>query len=151
MAVEFFAQRVNGRIAPETSADAEAMDDLAGGKTYRIVATRAAGRSVQAHRLLFALIGIARENYDGPISTKTVLQILKLRTGWVDVVSLLSGEVIMIPKSIDFQSMGRDEFTAWFPKAIDVLCRDFCPGLTEDLARREIDRRAGYAPLALAA
>lgn len=145
MAVEFFAQRTNGRLVPETQSDLEAQEELKAGVTYRITAKRAAGRSLQHHRLLFALIGIAKENYDGPISTETILATLKLRTGHVNVVALLTGEVIMIPRSISFQAMERDEFTAWFDRAVTVLCRDFVPGLAESMARAEIARRAGCA------
>lgn len=149
MAIEFFAQRVNGRLVAETAADLESQEEMAAGVTYRIVATRAAGRSVQHHRLLFALIGIARDNYDGDISTETVLAVLKMRTGHVKVVSLLSGEVIMTPASISFQAMDQDAFGKWFDKAVTVLCRDFVPGLSEELARQEINRRAGVsAPVA---
>jgi len=143
MAIEFFAQRINGRLVAETPADLESQEEMAAGVTYRVVATRAAGRSVQHHRLLFALIGIARDNYPEEISTEAVIATLKLRTGWVNVVALMTGEVIMVPKSISFQSMDRDAFNKWFPKAVTVLCRDFVPGLDEELARREIDKRAG--------
>jgi hypothetical protein len=151
VATEFFLRRINGRLTPETASDAEAMDELSSGVTYRAVLTRAAGRSIQHHRLLFALISIARENYDGPISTDAVLDVLKVQTGHVHVVKLMTGAVILTPASISFAKMDQDVFNKWFERAVDVLTRDFVPGLSADLARREIDRRAGYAPLALAA
>jgi hypothetical protein len=145
MAAEFLAQKVDGRLRPETAGDAEIMDALVSNVTYKLVATRPIGRSVQHHRLLFALIGLAVENYDGEITAETVLSVLKLRTGHVNVMSLPTGEVVMTPKSINFVTMGRDEFTAWFVKAVVVLCRDFVPGLGEEMARREIERRANGA------
>jgi hypothetical protein len=128
---------------PATMADAEAMNDLAQGVVYRATFTRAQGRSLRHHRLLFALIEIARENYDGELTKDAVLDVLKLRTGHVRLTQLASGEVIMAPASINFASMDQDAFNEWFPKALDVLCRDFVPGLAHDLAMREIERRSG--------
>lgn len=144
MATEAFTTYVPGRGAvPATAADAEAMDALAQGVPYRAVFTRAKPRSLRQHRMLFALIKIARENYDGEITDKVVLNVLKLRTGHVEVTQLKSGEVIMAPSSISFQAMDQDAFNKWFPRAVDVLCRDFVPGLSHDLAMREIEHRSG--------
>ena len=143
MAVEFFARRQGDRLSPTGPAEQEAMLNLAGDVDYRVVCTRAGGRSIKHHRLLFALIKIARENYDGEISTDAVKEILKLRTGHVRVVALPSGEVVMFPASISFEAMDQDAFNKWFPRAVDVLCRDFIPGLDHQLAMREIEREAG--------
>ena len=142
MATEVFVQRVNGRLAPVTAADQEALDDLSSGVTYRATVTRAVGRSVQHHRLLFALIAIAVENYDGEISADAVLGVLKVQTGLVNVVKLSSGQIILTPGSISFAKMDQDKFNTWFKKAVTVLCRDFVPGLSEELAEREIAQRA---------
>ena len=144
MAVEVFCQIINGRFVPETAADQEAMDGMARGVTYRLVATRAAGRSVRQHRMLFGLISIAVDNYADPIDSEAVLDVLKLQTGHVNVVKLIIGQVVMTPKSISFARMTQDAFNPWFQKAIAVLCRDFVPGLTEELAAQEIENRAGH-------
>lgn len=79
MATEILVERRGYRLAPTSAADEEAMDGLSSGVTYRAVITRAKGRSVQHHRLLFALIGMARENFDGELSIAAVLDVLKLR------------------------------------------------------------------------
>lgn len=144
MATEAFVVYHPGKgTAPATAADAEAMDELAQGVTYRATFTRAQGRSIRHHRLLFALIEIARENYDGVLTKEAVLDVLKLRTGHVRLTQLATGEVIMAPASINFASMDQDAFNKWFPRAVDVLCRDLCPGLDHALAMREIERRSG--------
>jgi hypothetical protein len=144
MAMEAFITYQPGKGAiPATSADAEAMDALTQGVSYRAVFTRAQGRSLRQHRMLFALIEIARENYDGELTKDAVLDVLKLRTGHVRVTQLPSREVVMAPASISFASMDQDAFNEWFPRAVDVLCRDFVPGLAHDLAMREIEYRSG--------
>lgn len=147
MATEAFITYQPGKGAiPASSADAEALDELAQGVTYRGTFTRAQGRSIRHHRLLFALIEIARENYAGELTKDAVLDVLKLRTGHVRLTQLASGEVIMAPASINFASMDQDAFNKWFPRAVDVLCRDLCPGLERELAMREIERRSGQGP-----
>lgn len=144
MATEAFVTYQPGKGAiPVTPADAEALDELSQDVTYRATFTRAQGRSLRHHRLLFALIEIARENYDGELTKDAVLDVLKLRTGHVRLTQLATGEVIMAPASINFASMDQDAFNKWFPRAVDVLCRDLCPGLAHDLAMREIERRSG--------
>jgi len=143
MAVEFIGRRYKSGIGPVNAAEEEAMGAMSGEADYRVVCTRIGRRSNRHHRFLFALIGIARENYAEPISTENVKEVLKLRTGHVNVIGMASGEVLTLPKSISFESMDQDAFNAWFPRAVDVLCRDFCPGLERHLAMREIERRAG--------
>ena len=146
MATELLAQKINGRLVPETMSDVQAFDDLSTGVTYRVKLTRAAGRSVKHHRLLFALIGIAVDNYDGAITADAVLDVLKLETGHVNVIKAASGQVFLTPKSIAFAKMDQDAFNKWFAKAVDVICRDFVPGLAAELAMREVDRRAAGQP-----
>ena len=101
-----------------------------------------------AHRLLFALIKICRDNtpVEPPLTTRAVLQFLKLRTGHVDVVKLDSGEVVLFPASIAFENMPHRSFRTLVPKAVDVMCRDLVPGLTSEQARREIEAIAEDKP-----
>ena len=141
MAFEWFAKVVGGRLSPASAHDAEVAGSLKPGISYRVKVTRAAGRSVIQNGMLHAMIAMAVENFHEPISKKAVLDVLKVQTGHVDVVKLLTGQIILTPSSIAFEAMDQDRFNEWFPKAIDVLCRDFVPGLTDDLARREVDHR----------
>lgn len=143
MATEFYGVYLPGRgLGAATGADEECMDALTPKATYRVVCTRAQRRSIRQNGLLFALISIAQDSYDGDLGKDAVLDVLKLRTGHVRVTQLKSGEMIMAPKSIAFDRMDQDDFNAWFPKAVTVLCRDFCPGLEEHIAAREIEARA---------
>lgn len=141
MAIELLVERRGYRLAPMSAADEESMDGLASGVTYRAVITRAKGRSVQHHRLLFALIGMARENFDGELSIAAVLDVLKLKTGHVRITQLPSGELIMAPASISFESMDQDPFNAWFPRAVDVIAREFLNGADPLAVTREAHAR----------
>lgn len=136
----FVVKTAGGGLIPATAADAEALDAVEAGQTYRAVLTTARGRSLEQHRLLFAMIKLIIEN--SPIEPKltkdTVLAVLKLRSGHVKVASLPSGEVIMFPASIAFEKLPQDRFNVWFEKALDIMCRDFVPNLPVETARREI-------------
>ena len=148
MAFDFYAVKNNGHLVPATAADAEAMDGMTAKTTYRVKCTTTRPRSLQQHRLLFALIRIIRENtlVEPPLSTRAILQVLKLRSGHVDVVKLPSGEMILFPSSIAFEALSQDLFSKWFDLAIDIMTRDFLPGLTSEQARREIEAIAEDKP-----
>ncbi len=140
MAIEAIVEKTNGRLSGATMADAEMIDTLASNISYRAKFTRLAGRSLLQHRLLFGLIKVIRDNtpVDPPMNSKTILNALKLKTGHVDLATLPNGEILMFPASIAFENMEQDDFTPWFDKAVDVMCRDFVPGLNNADAKREI-------------
>lgn len=130
------------RLTVETELDAEALGALKADATYRVEIVQPKGtRSIRQHRLLFGLLKLIRDNTDvqPQLTTKTILNVLKLRTGHVNVVSLPSGEIVMTPASIAFEAMPQEEFNPWFEKALGVMCRDFLPGLSVETARREIE------------
>jgi hypothetical protein len=82
-------------------------------------------RSVQFHRLLFALLRKVVENTDRWANERLLLEDLKLATGLFETrVSALTGMPYPVPASISFASMNADEFHRWFDKAITVLARD---------------------------
>lgn len=141
MATELILQR--SRLLPHlvgaTMADAEALEELKHATDYRAMLTRPSGRSVKHHRLLFGLIKLIRDNYPEPLSSKAVLNTLKLLTGHVNVVRLLTGQIVMTPASISFEAMDQDEFNVWFQRAVEAMCREFVPGLTAEAATREIE------------
>jgi hypothetical protein len=145
MATEIILRRskANAGLWAASAPDAETMDTLAEGVDYRAVLTRVQGRSVQHNRLLFALIKIAGENCDEELTTRAILDVLKLKTGHVQVSKLPSGEIMMTPSSISFEKMDQDEFNKWFPRAIDVIARDFLNGADPLALTREVHARAG--------
>lgn len=130
-----------GGLVPLHAFDAETVRGLTFGKTYKVEISEARPRSLGQHRLLFALLKIIRDNAptDEPLTDKTILNALKLKTGHVEIAKLPSGELIMYPASISFQAMPQEEFGPWFDKAVDVMCRDFVPGLRSEDAKREIE------------
>lgn len=96
-------------------------------------------RSVQFHRLLFALLRKVVENSDRWATERVLLDDLKLATGLFETrVSALTGMPYPVPASISFASMSADEFHRWFDKALLVLARDVLNCAPEAL-RAEVD------------
>lgn len=144
MATELILRRskANSGLWPVSAIDAEIIDAIPSGVDYRAVLTRVQGRSVQHNRLLFALINIAIENCEGVISKRAIIDILKLKTGHVEVSTLPSGELMMTPSSISFDKMDQDQFNLWFPRAVDVIARDFLNGIDPLSLTKEVHDRA---------
>lgn len=139
MAVELIVQRQGPRLVGVTLSDAEAIEALSREVDYRAKITRAVGRSIKHHRLLFGLIKVIRDSYPEPLTDKAVLGALKLLTGHVEPLRLQSGQIVLIPSSINFESMDQDEFNVWFQRAVEAMCREFVPGLSKADAVREIE------------
>jgi hypothetical protein len=139
--VAFYTPSPKGGLVPVHLADAEVGRSLTVGKIYKVEIKESRRRSLGQHRLLFALIKIIVENSpcETPLTDRVVLQALKLKTGLVDLAKLPSGEILMFPKSISFQTMPQEEFNEWFEKALFVMSRDFVPDLTVAAARAEIE------------
>lgn len=139
--IAYMTPSPKGGLVPIKPADAETVRGLTLGKTYKVEVSEARKRSLGQHRLLFALIKIIQDNSpcEPPLSDRAILQALKLRTGHVELAKLPSGELLMFPASISFENMPQEEFSPWFEKAVDVMCRDFVPGLSVEAAKREIE------------
>jgi hypothetical protein len=105
-------------------------------------------RSVRQHRLLFALLRTVVRNSDQWANERVLLDDLKVVTRLFDQrINALTGVPYLVPRSISFASMPRDEFGPWFEKAV-AACADALDCTPEELlgevegGTREIRRRA---------
>jgi hypothetical protein len=55
---------------------------------------------------------------------------LKVSTGQVDIVQLLDGRRVLVPKSIGFDAMTQDEASAYFDAALKIVCDELMGGIT---------------------
>ena len=83
-------------------------------------------RNIQHHRKLFALLNLVVENIDQSITVEMLLGIIKLRTGYCDVIQTAKGE-IALPKSIAFESMDQTQFSEFYDKAVDFIIQEILP------------------------
>lgn len=141
MATDLILQKRGTLLLPASPADMEALDGLSAGIDYRAVLTRAQGRSVRQHRLLWGLAKLIAENLesDPPLTSEGVVALLKLRTGHTQPVKLASGEYVLIPRSIAFAKLDQDQFNRFFERALVAVERDLIPGLPTETLRAEIE------------
>lgn len=116
---------VNGRKLLEP-ADAFAEEAFAKWKVgVQILVNWRKPRSIQQHRLLFAILKIVTENSDLFADKETLLENLKQVTGLVVTkFNPIRGCFYEVVESISFESMTQQRFNDWFVKAIEVLARD---------------------------
>lgn len=82
-------------------------------------------RSIQQHRLLFAILHVVTETSDMFADKETLLENLKQATGLVVTkFNPIRGFFYEVVESISFESMSQQRFNDWFVKAIEVLARD---------------------------
>lgn len=87
-------------------------------------------RHIKHHRKFFALLQLVAENSEVYDTAEKALIALKLCTGYADpLIHPETGEVLMIPRSISFESMGQDDFDAWYLLALDAVSAVIVPHL----------------------
>lgn len=99
-------------------------------------------RSIQQHRMLFALLTKVAEatEFETP---DALLTALKVALGRYDLLRLPSGKVVPVPQSISFAAMKQDEFQRFLDDCVRVICRDLLPGIASADLVEEIMQMIG--------
>lgn len=98
-------------------------------------------RSIEQHRLYWALVQVALDNTDAFASREECSDSIKMACGYVNTVHIKhKGEWYerKTPKSIAFESCDQDEFNDFFNAALDYLCTELIPGLDPVTLRIEL-------------
>ena len=98
-------------------------------KTDSYMVTVKKARNPHFHRLMFAVLNKTIENVpeDSPFANMDAYQLLKaiqFEIGAVEMVRKMSGEMVMVPKSVAFEAMDEIEFNEVADKVINI-----CAGL----------------------
>lgn len=112
-------ERRGNHLVPSDLAAQELVESLPEGKAVLMDMRRA--RSPRNHAHLFALLKVACEQLEGYPDTETLLDAVKIATHLTRPVKLASGEIVWIPKSINWAAMPEDEFKRWKDRAVYVL------------------------------
>jgi hypothetical protein len=126
-----------GKATGRTAADAEVLAELEGG-TYRAVLTQPKGRSLSQLNLFWKVCEMLAENYPGDLHKDEVAHILKIETGHSRAMRLQDGTYVRLPRSIAFNAMSPEAFSAWLDRAFDAAAQKFGPALA-DAVRGELD------------
>lgn len=112
-------ERRGNHLVPSDLAAEEMVQALPEGKAVLMDMRRA--RSPANHAHLFALLKVACDNLDGYPDVETLLDAIKIATHLTRPVTLANGEIIWIPKSINWAAMPEDEFRRWKARALFIL------------------------------
>ena len=87
-------------------------------------------RNLDHHRKLFALLGLAVDNWPVDVTTDSLLGLIKIKTGHTTPIKSADGTIYHIPKSSNFESMGQTEFDPFYEKAVQLIA--LALGVTPD-------------------
>ncbi len=113
-----------GSLRPADEQSEDWLRKIANGEYIMVEARKP--RNIQHHRKLFALLNLVCENIDQPMTTEMLLGIIKLRTGYCDVMQTAKGEVAL-PKSIAFESMDQMQFSKFYDAAVRFIIEEILP------------------------
>jgi hypothetical protein len=138
MSEGIFAKR--GRAIFPVDPDAEAMlAALPDNKNF--LGEFRAVRNERQHRLWWALMQKLADNNGIFESKEHASKQIKLATGhFTRSLNIWTGKLEEEPLSIAYGSLAQKEFNEIFQRALDVICREFLPGVTSDELRDEIER-----------
>lgn len=91
------------------------------------------------HRWFFLLLSRIVQSAPGFEDATDLLDAIKLAVGHVKRQQKLSGEVVLLPRSIDFASMGEDEFIRFVARAKYVIAAAL--HIDIDALMKDVDRK----------
>jgi hypothetical protein len=114
------------------------------GETYKASIVRP--RDMRSHRRYWGLVTLILENTDQFASKEIIHNYLKIRAGHcTTIVSKTTGEVFLVPNSIDFDTLDETAFQDVWRRVVDVVCQEILPGVTENEINYEIQKCCGLA------
>jgi hypothetical protein len=119
-------------LRPADDLAAEDMTALKEGKRLLVTVTHA--RSLQQHRLFFAMLRKVAQSTPTPLSEAALLSWVKVKTGHVETLPLGFGQVYQAPASIAWDKMDQREFRQFFDRAVELILTDICPALPASFA-----------------
>lgn len=142
LSAKIFIRRGAALVPADFMAD-EWLSGLPEGHEISVTARRS--RSPKNHRHFFAVLHFCFKHLEAYQSEDDLLDAVKLACGHTRPVQRDNGEVIWLPKSIDWDSMGEDEFKRFKDRAIYVLDRlcgfDVIEAFEAEIKRRERARQ----------
>jgi hypothetical protein len=137
-------QRRGSFLMPEAPLDGEALQALPAGKALAIT-VRQPRRSSRQNRLYRGLLTVVAENLDQDITADDLHEWMKMRLGLTREVKQRNGEIVTVTRSVSFDKMEHDVFTAYFDRAKRLIVEHLIPGLNSEALEREAYAMLGEA------
>lgn len=132
MATEILMRREGSHLVPADQLAEEDVLELKAGAEFLVEVRKP--RSLQHHRLLFALLRKVARSTPTPLSEKALLSWVKVRTGHVEVLPLGFGKTYEAPDSIAFSEMDQGAFRKFFDKVVKLILEEVAPNLPDNFA-----------------
>lgn len=139
----FLAHKYLGSLRPVDVGGEDALRKIGQGELVTIEIKRP--RNARFHRKYWALVTLVWENSDTDRypSAEDLHSAIKIAAGLRTRIELPDGTVGFIPGSIAFHKMTQDDFSAFFDRVCDLVCKHFLPGVSNEELRAEIEALVG--------
>ena len=134
-------------LAGWSPADSDAVEEQKRfkiGETYRAEIVKP--RSLKTLGRYWVLVQMILDNSTQFKSKESLHNYLKIRAGHcTPIVAKSTGEVFLIPDSIDFDTLDEATWQPVWSKVCDVVANDILPGITVDEINYEVQKLCGMA------
>lgn len=134
----FLTKTLNGLVAADEEAK-QAIRKWKIGETLKADVKKP--RDYRNHKRYFALLNLTFENQERYTSFEHFRKAVQIEAGHVEEIIKLDGEVVLIPKSIDYSTLDELEFIKVFAATMTV-CARILGDLDLDELRCEVERYA---------
>lgn len=125
-------------LRPAAPLDGELLRELPAAKELRAAITvPTTPRSARQLRLYRGLLKLIVDNLDQNITADDLHMWLKLKMGVSAPVRQRNGDVVWVPRSVAFDKMTHEAFTAYFGEVKALLIEAFIPGMNSEALERE--------------
>lgn len=140
---KILAQKHLNSLRPVDDAGHDALRKIGNGEIVEIEFKKK--RNVKFHRMFWALMSIVHENMDHERypTVEDLVSAVKIAAGLRTRIELPNGEIGFIPGSIAFHKMDETEFSAFYSRVCDLICKHFLPGIDNDALREEVEIMCG--------
>lgn len=128
----FLTKTLNGLVAADEEGK-QAMKRWKVGESLRCTVKKP--RCYRNHKHYFALLNLTFENQDRYTSFEHFRKAVQIAAGHVDELVTLDGELVLIPKSIAYDTLDEMEFTKVFGETMTV-----CAQILGNLDLRELEQ-----------
>jgi len=117
----YLVKNRSGLFTPYDNSDYEESKKIPIGSTIKAMPAR----NYEFHKKMFALFKLAHENQDKIESFEAYRKILLIKAGYYHEVPTKNGEAYFIPKSLSYDQMNQEEFSACYQEVLNVVAKEF--------------------------
>ena len=122
--------RIGGALWPDDERSAEAIRKIPRHKSVAVRVLRE--RNHESLALYWRVLERVVEATGRWRCAEELHLVLKVATGRIEDITLITGRRVLVPESIAFDQMSQDEFQRYFDQAMRVICNEVFNGISID-------------------